>query len=82
MNIGLIEVSKNGSKVSMSLNVDFLEDGTIVINATDHDKKKGNEISFVELPTAYDHNSVMQMLTGFARKLANKEGIPVRFEDV
>jgi len=34
------------------------------------------------LPNAFAHNAVMQMLTSFAKRLANKEGIPVRFEDV
>jgi hypothetical protein len=28
------------------------------------------------------HNVVMKMLKDFAKRLANKEGIPVRFQDV
>ena len=67
---------------NMTLDVRFEEDGTINIRAMDRDTGGDNVVSFVELPNAIDHNPVMQMLTIFAKRLANKEGIPVRFEDV
>ena len=67
---------------NMTLDVRFEEDGTIKIRAMDRDTGGDNVVSFVELPNAFAHNAVMQMLTIFATRLANKEGIPVRFEDV
>ena len=67
---------------NMTLDVRFEEDGTINIRAMDRDTGGDNVVSFVELPNAFAHNAVMQMLTIFAKRLANKEGIPVRFEDV
>ena len=67
---------------NMTLDVRFEEDGTINIRAMDRDTGGDSVVSFVELPNAFAHNAVMQMLTSFAKRLANKEGIPVRFEDV
>ena len=56
-------------KTSMSLSLDFKDDQTIEVRA-------------IELKGAIAHNVVMKTLTEFAKRLANTNGIPARFEDV
>ena len=67
---------------NMTLDVRFEEDGSIKIRARDRITQGDTTTTFVMYPNASAHNAVMKMLTDFARKLANKKGIPVRFEDV
>jgi len=69
-------------KTNTTLVVEFKDDETIVIDAHDHESKVRNMITFVKLHNAVAHNTVMDMLKRFAKRLANKTAIPVRFEDV
>ena len=73
---------KEKDKTLVSLDVRFEEDGSIKIRARDRRTQGDTTTTFVMYPNASAHNAVMKMLTDFARKLANKKGIPVRFEDV
>ena len=72
---------KNG-KTNTTLVVEFKDDETIVIDAHDHESKVRNMVTFVKLHNALAHNTVMDLLKRFAKRLANKAAIPVRFEDV
>ena len=69
-------------KTNTTLFVEFKDDETIVIDAHDHESKVRNMITFVKLHNAVAHNTVMCLLKRFAKRLANKTAIPVRFEDV
>jgi hypothetical protein len=69
-------------KTNTTLVVEFKDDETIVIDAHDHESKVRNMITFVKLHNAVAHNTVMCLLKRFAKRLANKTAIPVRFEDV
>tara|TARA_R100001143_G_C3324027_1_gene116187 strand:+ start:98 stop:331 length:234 start_codon:yes stop_codon:yes gene_type:complete len=73
---------KEKDKTLVSLDVRFEEDGSIKIRARDRITQGDTTTTFVMYPNASAHNAVMKMLTDFARKLANKKGIPVRFQDV
>lgn len=80
----MLENKMNGEdlKTSMSLSLDFKDDQTIEVRAIDYDTNSINQVSFVEMKGAIAHNVVMKTLTEFAKRLANTNGIPARFEDV
>ena len=69
-------------KTNTTLVVEFKDDETIVIDVHDHESKARNMVTFVKLHNAFAHNTVMDLLKRFAKRLANKAAIPVRFEDV
>ena len=69
-------------KTNTTLFVEFKDDETIVIDAHDHEGKVRHMVTFVKLHNAFAHNTVMDLLKRFAKRLANKAAIPVRFEDV
>ena len=80
---------KEKDKTILTLDIRFEEDGTINIRARDRITQGDTTNTFVMYPNASAHNVVtsahnvvMKMLKDFAKRLANKEGIPVRFEDV
>jgi hypothetical protein len=73
---------KEKDKTILTLDIRFEEDGTINIRARDRITQGDTTNTFVMYPNASAHNVVMKMLKDFAKRLANKEGIPVRFQDV